>query len=121
MNQQQERLMRYLTEQSAACLAKQQALAADERRDEAAFEQIRANIFEVFRTVLTTAQNTCGDDAAIQTFFVQRLAQIPGAWTNALNEARAHHDTHQQHLQHVKLGVVQEIRREMARWEVEAP
>lgn len=47
--------------------------------------------------------------------------QLPGAWTNALNEARAHHDTHQQHLQHVKLGVVQEIRREMARLKVEAP
>lgn len=115
MNQQQKCLSQYLAKQSADCLAKHQALLADDRHDEAVFEQIRANIFEVFHTVLNAAQRACGDDdAAIQTFFLQRLTQIPAAWTNALEEAKAHHDAQQQHLQQVKLSVVEEIQREMA-------
>lgn len=122
MNPYQEHLMHYLTEQTAVHQAQQRALASDQRQDEAAFEQIRANIYEVFRTVLSTAQRVCGDDDdATQTFFAQRLTQIPQAWSAALEEAQAHHDTKQQHLQRIKLNVVQEIQREMARWKEETP
>lgn len=122
MNPHQEHLMHYLTEQADAHQAQQRALAGDDRQDEAAFEQIRANIYEVFRTVLSTAQRVCGsDDAAIRAFFVQRLIQIPQSWSTALEEAKAHHDTKQQHLQLVKLNVAQDIRREMALWKEERP
>lgn len=122
MNQHQEQLLRYLAQQAAAHQAQQQALASDHRQDEAAFEQIRANIYQVFHTVLNTAQRVCGDDdTAVQAFFDQRLTQIPQAWSSALEEARAHNDGKQQHIQRVKLHVVQEIRREMAQGKGETP
>ena len=47
-----------------------QTLRADDRADEAAFEKIRANVYDSFRTVLSVAEKTCGDEEdAVHDFF----------------------------------------------------
>ena len=41
----------YLEERIAACRQKEAALVADSRADEAVFEKIRANVYEIFLTI----------------------------------------------------------------------
>ena len=52
-----ESLHQFLNEQAAACKERAAALTADDRRDEAVFEKIRGNVFEIFSAVLNTAKN----------------------------------------------------------------
>ena len=49
-----ETINRYFDEQIAACAARSQALLADDRTDESNFEKIRANVYDIFRTMLSS-------------------------------------------------------------------
>lgn len=74
----------FFEEQLAGCSQRKQALLADEREDEATFEKIKANIYDVFRTALAAGVNTCGqDEAKLSSFFAVRLQQIPSNWVAA--------------------------------------
>ncbi len=50
-----EMMNSYFDEQIAACAARSQALLADDRTDESNFEKIRANVYDIFRTMLSVA------------------------------------------------------------------
>ena len=52
---------RWLEEKIRRCGRRSQTLRADDRADEAAFEKIRANVYDIFRTVFSVAEKTCGD------------------------------------------------------------
>ena len=52
----------YLEERIAACRQKEAALVADSRADEAVFEKIRANVHDIFRTVLSVAEKPLARD-----------------------------------------------------------
>lgn len=108
-----ESLHEFLTAQAAACKANAAALQSDDRCDEAVFEKIRANVFEIFASVLNAARKT---DAPMD-FFRARLADIPANWEAALEKARAHGDEARAHTETVKLEAVAAIR---AQLEVEA-
>ena len=71
------------------------------RAGEAVFEKIRANIFGIFLTVWNTGRG--------ETFFREKLEQIPLAWQASLEKARAHHDEETVCLETVKLEAVREI------------
>ena len=70
-------LDRWFEEQIALCGQRRQALLADDRADEATFEKIRANVYDIFRTVLSVAARTCGEKDAAGRFFRQRMESIP--------------------------------------------
>ena len=106
-----ESLQQFLTQQADACKARAAALTADDRCDEAVFEKIRANVYEIFRSVAGAAQKT--EDPA--PFFRARLADIPANWEAALEKARSHGDENRAHTETVKLEVVAAI---WAHWEV---
>ena len=46
---------RWLEEKIRWCGRRSQTLRVDDRADEAAFEKIRANVYDIFRTVLSSA------------------------------------------------------------------
>ena len=48
-------LDRWFEERIALCAQRRQALLADDRGDEATFEKVRANVYDIFRTVLSAA------------------------------------------------------------------
>ena len=101
-----ESLHTFLTDQAHICKQNAAALTADDRCDEAVFEKIRANVYEIFVSVLTAAQRTADPDA----FFRARLADIPAAWETALEKARSRGDEARTHTETVKLEVVAVIR-----------
>lgn len=103
----------FLTEQAAICRAKAVALTEDQRCDEAIFEKIRCNVFEIFAAVLKTAEK----QPEPMVFFRRQLDAIPASWEAACQKAKAHGDENRAHTENVKLEVVRTIR---ARLEVEA-
>lgn len=105
----------YFDREIALCAERQQALGTDGRTDEATFQNIRSNMFDIFRTVLASAKQHCGNDPdAIRAFFQARLAQIPTAWESSLRTAQAHGDVEKAHIEQIKLDAVVEIRNAVA-------
>ena len=112
-------LNRWFDEKTALCSKRNQELNEDGRADEAIFEKVKANIYDVFRTVLSVAVKTGnGDEDAVKGFFVQRAEQIPAEWGAALEKAREHNDIARMQTEQIKLDTIHEIRAEFARiWE----
>lgn len=101
----------FFEEQIAACQRRKQELFADGREDEATFETIRANIYDVFRTVFSVAVKTCGEDGEkVQNFFTARIQQIPSNWVAAQEMAKAHQEDEKVYLEQIKLDAVADIR-----------
>lgn len=100
------------------CGQRRQALLADDRADEATFEKIRANVYDIFRTVLSVAARTCGEKDAAGRFFRQRMESIPSGWAASWEKARQHDDAVRLRQEQVKLDTVGEIRRQFEEvWE----
>lgn len=110
MEERRKRLAAYFDDQTARCAQRRQALLADDRGDEANFEKIRANVFDIFRTVLDVSCRACGDDpAAVGRFFLARVEQIPANWRDSYAAAEQHGDAAKMHVERVKLDAAEEI------------
>lgn len=111
MEQKMEKMNRYFEERIAGCEQRDKELNADGRGDEAVFEKVRANIYDAMRTWLAVAARIGNGNAdAAKDFFIQRVEQIPAAWTAAYDKAKEHDDTVRMQTEQVKLDVVREVR-----------
>ncbi|HBS92922.1 MAG TPA: hypothetical protein DG577_04430 [Firmicutes bacterium] len=113
MNEQtQNAVFAYLIDEIAACQRRQKELLADNRDDEAKFEKIRTNVFDIFKTVLSVAIRTVksGSSAEIKDFFLQKTEQIPANWKIAYAKAAEHGDVEKMHYESIKLEAIAEIR-----------
>ena len=119
MNQKIEKFTAYLDAALTRCIEQEKTLIADDRKDEAIFEKIRANVYNIFRTVLGVAVDTCGEDTKkIRDFFLKRIDLIPVSWHASYDAAKQHNDTAKVQIEEIKLAVVQEIKAEFAKiWE----
>ena len=110
----------YFEERIAACQAAAAALTADDRADEAVFEKIRMNVFDIFCTVYNAGAQVSGGDPVKQLHFLcKRLEQIPASWEKALETALAHGNSEKSHIEQIKLDAVAEIRRKATEWSEE--
>ena len=111
MEQKIEKLNAFFADRIAACEEKGRELNADDRGDEAVFEKVRANIYDVMRTWLSVAVRIHpGNADAVKDFFIQRADQIPAAWAAAYDKAKEHEDAARMQTEQVKLDVVREVR-----------
>lgn len=111
MKEQQQTFESYLEERIAACKRRSRLLAEDDRTDEGNFEKVRANVYEIFKTVFSVAEKVCGgDDAAKRDFFLQKAEQIPAGWAASYVKAEQNGDTGKMHTETIKLDTVREIR-----------
>ncbi len=119
MDRKVTKLNGWFEERIALCGKRSQELNADGRSDEAIFEKVKSNIYDVFRTVLSVAVKTgSGNEDAVRAFFVQRAEQIPAGWAAALEKAREYNDTVRMQTEQIKLDTVHEIRDAFAKiWE----
>lgn len=102
-----QRMQAYFRRTQAACRARENALTAEGRADEAVFEKIRGNVLSLSEAVLRTAMQQA-DPAG---FFRQRMAQIPAAWARAREKALAHGDDNRAYLEQIKLDMAEDVRR----------
>lgn len=119
MEQKVIHFMQYFNEEIDLCEQRNRQLLAEGRTDEATFEKVKANIFGIFRTVLTVAQDSCkGNEAEIGRFFALRIEQIPASWQISCAKAEAHNDEVKQRFEQIKLDTAARIRaRFCALWE----
>lgn len=104
-----ESLEKFLNKQAEACKARAAALTADNRQDEAVFEKIRGNVFEIFTAVLNAARKQPEPMA----FFRRQLTAIPSNWEAALEKAENHGDEAKAHTERIKLDAVRVIREQV--------
>lgn len=105
------KLNAFFDAQIAACAQSHRELLADGRGDEAVFEKVKSNIYDIFRTVLSVGTKTCANDPdALKSFFFLRLERIPADWVAAHEKAAAHGDTQKMHLEQLKLDTVAQIK-----------
>lgn len=110
MEEKIQQLNAYFSEQIGQCEQRQRALQADQREDEAVFQKIRANVYDIFCTMLTVAiKNSRGDAAETAHFFRQKWEQLSAAWSAARDRAEQHNDPVQLRLEEVKLDTAAEI------------
>lgn len=102
-----QRMQAYFRRTQAACKAKENALTAEGRADEAVFEKIRGNVLSLSEAVLKTAMQQA-DPAG---FFRRRMAQIPSAWAQAREKDLAHGDENRAYLEQIKLDMAEDVRR----------
>ena len=111
MNEQQRKFESYFDKQIAACKQRSKLLAEDDRTDEGNFEKVRANVYEIFKTILSVAERVCGkDDLAKREFFLQKAEQIPTSWTASYEKAKQSGDVEKMHIESIKLDTIQEIK-----------
>ena len=119
IEQKVSKLNRYFEEQIAMCNQRNKKLLDDERTDEATFEKVKANVYDIFRTILSVAVKTSnGDPDAVRRFFVQKTEQILSSWVTAYDKAKQYNDTVKMRLEQIKLDTIGEIRENFAKtWE----
>lgn len=111
MHQQVQELTAYFDATIAACQQKQQALMADQRGDEATFEQIRSNVYGIFRTVLGVVQRMHPDNLdAMQLEFEKRLEAIPANWFAAQEKAQEHGNAAAFQVEQIKIDTLNDIK-----------
>lgn len=101
----------WLDKQIAACGKRQEELLADDCADESNFEKIKANIYDIFRTIFSVAlRNGNGDADAVNRFFLVKMEEIPSNWRLSYDKAKQHDDVHKMQTEEIKLDTVREIR-----------
>lgn len=104
----------YFDLEIVACNARRDALLADSRADEADFEKIRANVFDIFKTILKVAEKT----PDVRAFFETKAEEIPTNWQESYDKAKMHGDELKMHNECIKIDAITEIRAEFLRvWE----
>ena len=94
--------MKHFFEASIAeCRERKKTFQADGRADEAVFEQVRCNVYEIFQTIWNM-------DRGVE-FFLEKLTTIPLNWQASLVKARDHDDVETMTLETIKLDTVQQI------------
>lgn len=107
----EQNILDFFEQKIAACGLERKRLQEEDRGDEANFEKIKANVYDIFKTIFLTAQKQYGDDQSkVQEFFLKKLEQIPSGWAASYEEARQHDDAGAMHIESVKLEVVRDIR-----------
>ncbi len=122
MSEKQNEFTTWLGSQIAACEKRREKLLADERSDESDFEKVKANIYDIFRTVFNVALKTSDGNAdAARRFFLLRAEEIPANWKAAYEKAKQHNDAHKMQIESLNLETIQDIKTAFERiWEVEA-
>ncbi len=112
------KLNNYFEQQISMCEQHSKELLADDRKDEANFEKVKANVYDIFRTIFSVALKNNKDSDAVRCFFEQKTDQIPSNWVIAYEKAKQHHDDEKMHLEQLKLDTVAKIKEDFIKiWE----
>ncbi len=112
-------LNHYFEEQIALCNRRGKDLLADARTDEATFEKIKANVYDIFRVVFSVAVKSCPNDSdELRRFFAGRAESIPSAWVAAYEKAKEHANAVDMQIEQIKLDTAACIKENFNRiWE----
>ncbi len=110
----QNQMLAYFEHEIAECVKREALLQGDCRQDEANLEKIKANVFDIFRTMFNIAVRTVHDKDntmnSIRCSFMTKVESIPANWLSSYERAKAHQDTSKILIEEIKLQTVAAIR-----------
>lgn len=109
MDEKIRQMEQFFAERIAACERQSAVLRRDGREDEAVFERIRQNVYDIFRTVLRVGTKNKED---LHVFYPEKLKSISSNWNAAHKKATAHQDALKIQPEEIKLATVAEIERQ---------
>ena len=95
-----EKFMAFLDEQVARLREESRRLAGDHRRDEGDLTKIRANVYEICKSVLQVLDREKAK---------AKLTELHVTWSKNLKMAREHDDVKQTVIEEIKLETLNEI------------
>lgn len=111
IDQKVSKLNTYFDRQIFLCQQRNKELLADDRMDEATFEKIKANVYDIFRTILSVAAKTAKNDPEkLKQSFTLKAEQIPSNWRIAHEKAKQHEDVVKMKIEQIKLDTIDEIK-----------
>lgn len=120
-NKLKEDFVKFLDEQTSAVYKDINRLTEDNRKDEANFEKIRANIYQVLKTIFLASMRISGEEWEQVGYFGGRLDVMEETWRSSLAKASEHNDTVRAIQEQVKLEVMDEVRKTFKEmWGMEA-
>lgn len=89
----------------------------DDRKDEAIFEQIKINVYEIFRKMFQVSEKKALQELAsvqqevcFKTTYINYFEIIPSNWFESLEEAKANNDYEVVHIEEMKIKTMTEIK-----------
>lgn len=115
----EEQFIAYLREQKLSCRKTEKQLLIDERKDEANFCRIEANIYDIFEILFQTAvdetEKNGGDFAKAEAVFLAKAKAVPSNWKKSYEAAKEHQDAGKILIEETKLSVAAKIMEEYRR------
>lgn len=100
--------LKFLTESAAAAQVRATALQDDGRRDEANFEKVRCNVFDICKTIYAALQRN--DAQQLTQRYPEKLNGLCASWQAAYDKAKAHDDVQRMMIEEIKLKTLNAIR-----------
>lgn len=101
----------FFNQRITECHEKQRRLQNENCDDEANFEKIKANVYDIFKTIFSTAIKKDRDDCSkAQAFFMDRLEQILSDWVSAYKKAERHDDAKKMHIENIKINTARDVK-----------
>lgn len=92
-------------------------LKSEDRSDEAVFERVKLNIYDIYRKMFEASQmkvQNQADDKQVETLFkaafLHYFEVIPKNWFESLEEAKANDDFEKVHIEEVKIKTMEQIK-----------
>lgn len=105
-----ETFINYLDQRISSIQEDTLRLIADDRRDEANFEKIRANIFQIVKTMLQASARISQEESERVGFLEAKLALFQETWEGYLRKAKEHGDDLKIVQEQTRLEALAEIR-----------
>lgn len=100
----------YLDQRTSSVQEDTLRLIADNRRDEANFEKIRTNIFQIVKTIFQTSVRVSQEESERVRFLDTKLTLFQETWESHLTEAKEHGDDLKIVQEQTRLEALAEIR-----------
>lgn len=109
----------FFEQRIAGCNEKQRELQKENCSDEANFEKIKANVYDIFKTILSVAMKQHGDDSSkVQEFFMKKLEQISSEWAVSYERAEQNDDTRKMCIEKIKMSTAEDVKENILQiWE----
>lgn len=112
MEEKKKAVEAYFKQSIERCNEQVALLNQQDRRDEASFEKVRSNIYDIFHTMFLFALRTSNQESekAVAEIFYQKVDAIPNNWKVSYQKAVEHGDEAKRYIEEIKLQVVEEIK-----------
>ena len=109
----------FFEQRISGCCEKQRQLENEDCIDEANFEKIKANVYDIFKTELSVGMKQYGDESLkVQEFFMDKLRQISSEWAASYEKAEQNDDTKKMCIEKIKMNTAQDVRENILQiWE----